>query len=115
MKKVALFAFRGDPMCFAHVLLYALDLHARETEVRIILEGEATATAAELAQPGKPFANQYANVRDAGLIECACKACSMKTGAADRLASQKIPLVDEMNGHPSLAKYMEDGWQVLVF
>ncbi len=38
-KKFALFAFNGDPMCFVHVLLNALDMKERGNEVKIILEG----------------------------------------------------------------------------
>jgi len=37
--KVALFAFNGDPMCFAHVLINALDLREKNYDVRLIIEG----------------------------------------------------------------------------
>ena len=30
MKKIALFVFNGDPMCFIHVLLNALDMKQKE-------------------------------------------------------------------------------------
>ena len=33
MKKVVLFAFNGDFMCFIHVLLNALDMHEKGYEV----------------------------------------------------------------------------------
>ena len=33
MKKVVLFAFNGDFMCFIHVLVNALDLHEKGYEV----------------------------------------------------------------------------------
>ena len=39
MKKVALFAFNGDPLCFVHVLLNALDMNTRGMTVGIVLEG----------------------------------------------------------------------------
>ena len=41
MKKIAIFAFEGNPICFVHVLLNAIDLHERGEEVKIVLEGEA--------------------------------------------------------------------------
>jgi hypothetical protein len=31
MKKIALFVFNGDPMCFIHVLLNALDMKERSS------------------------------------------------------------------------------------
>ena len=39
MKKFVLFVFNGDPMCFIHVLLNALDMKAKEHEAKIIIEG----------------------------------------------------------------------------
>lgn len=42
MKKTALFVFNGDPMCFIHVLLNALDVRKKGCEVKIVVEGSAT-------------------------------------------------------------------------
>jgi len=114
-KKVALFAFNGEAMCFVHVLLNALDMQARGYEVKVILEGSATKLANELNDPDKPFGKLYQKVRDAGLIDCACRACSGKMGALEGIQAQGIPLCDEMSGHPSVARYMEAGFEVLTF
>lgn len=48
MKKFALFVFNGDPMCFIHVLLNALDMSEKGYEARIIIEGAATKLIPEL-------------------------------------------------------------------
>ncbi len=53
--KVALFAFNGDPMCFAHVLLNALDLKERGFDVKVVIEGTATTQVAELSDESKPL------------------------------------------------------------
>ena len=50
MKKIALFVFNGDPMCFIHVLLNALDMKERGYEAKIIIEGAATKLLPELAK-----------------------------------------------------------------
>ncbi len=42
MKKLALFAFNGDPMCFIHILLNALDMKEKGFDGKIIIEGSAT-------------------------------------------------------------------------
>ena len=42
MQKVVLFVFNGDPMCFIHVLLNALDMKARAMDCRVVVEGAAT-------------------------------------------------------------------------
>jgi predicted peroxiredoxin len=49
MKKVALLAYNGEPTCFAHVMLYALDFHAKGYEVRVVIEGSATRLITDLA------------------------------------------------------------------
>ncbi|MCK4604812.1 MAG: hypothetical protein KAU41_09025 [Deltaproteobacteria bacterium] len=50
MKKVALFAFNGELMCFIHVLLNTLDMNERGHEVKIVIEGAATKLVPELAK-----------------------------------------------------------------
>lgn len=115
MKKVALFAFRGEVICFAHVLLYALDLKARGHDAKIVVEGPATQTLNELSDSSRPFAGLYAEARAAGLIDCACQACAAKMGALEGIKEQGLSLCGEMKGHPSLARYMEEGYEVVTF
>jgi hypothetical protein len=50
-EKIALVAFNGEPMCFVHVLLNALDMHERGYDVKVIIEGSATRTANTLDGP----------------------------------------------------------------
>lgn len=113
--RVVLCAFEGAPMCFVHVLLNALDMHRRGFEVKVVLEGAATKLARDLDDPEQPFAGLYRQVREAGLIDCACKACSAKLHADDGLARQGIRLDDAMAGHPSLARYVAEGYTVITF
>jgi hypothetical protein len=114
--KIVLAAFNGEPMCFVHVLLNAMDMKEKGHEVTIVIEGPATALAKDLHEnPDKPFAPLYKKAKEQGLIGCACQACSQKTGALDSLKEQGIELCNEMNGHPSLARLMEEGHQVLTF
>ena len=42
MKKIALFAFNGDPMCFIHVLINAVELKENGNDVALVIEGSAT-------------------------------------------------------------------------
>lgn len=114
--KLALFAFNGDPMCFVHVLLHALDLRARGHQVHVVIEGTATALVRDLHEdPSKPFAGLYEKVRAAGLVACVCEACAAKTGAKDSALAQGLELCGEMSGHPSIGRYLEEGFQVLTF
>jgi len=115
VKKVALFAFKGEPMCFGHVLLNALDMKARGFEVKLIIEGEATKQVSLLRNETKPFAQEYRMVREDGLIEGVCRACATKTGAINAAIEQGLQPLGEMNGHPAIGGYLEQGFEVLVF
>lgn len=115
MKKFALFAFNGEAMCFVHVLLNALDMNQKGYEVKVIIEGSATKLVEELADESKPFANLYQKVKDQGLIDCVCKACASKMNSLHSAMGQQLPLCDELSGHPSMAKYMEQGFEIITF
>jgi len=105
----------GEAMCFVHVLLNALDMKERGYEVKVVIEGSATKLVNELNDPEKPFGNLYKDVREKGMIDCVCQACSAKMGALEGAKSQGLPVCNEMKGHPSLAKYMEEGYTIMTF
>lgn len=115
MRKIALFAFNGDPMCFAHVLLNGLDLKTKGFDVKLIIEGTATKQILELSDPVKPFANLYQKVKDERLIDCVCKACAAKTGALNSAIEQNLPICGDMSGHPPMSKYLEAGYEIITF
>jgi hypothetical protein len=115
MRKVVLFAFNGELMCFAHVLLNALDMKDKGWDVKVVIEGSATGLIGKMADPETPFSNMYAKVKEEGLIDCACKACTAKMGTLKEASEQNIPLKGEMSGHPSVSRYIEDGYTVLIF
>jgi hypothetical protein len=115
VNKIALFAFRGDPVCFVHVLLNALDMHAKGYDVKIVLEGEATKLVPELGQQGNPLFNLYSKVKGLSLIDAVCKACSSKMGVLKEVEAQGLPISDEMSGHPSMARYRSAGYEILTF
>lgn len=114
VKKVALFAFNGEPMCFAHALLNAVDMKEKEYDIKLIIEGTATKQIKELSDPNKPFANLYEKVKKLGLVDCVCKACSNKMGSLESAEEQGLDLCDEMSGHPGMSKYIDQGYEVIA-
>ena len=58
MKKFALFVFNGDPMCFIHVLLNALDMRDKGYDARIVIEGSARPACSSRSGPAGPSAAQ---------------------------------------------------------
>jgi hypothetical protein len=115
MQKVALFVFNGDPMCFIHVLLNALDLKSTGYEVRIVIEGAATELLPSLAEADNPLHGLWEKTKGAGLVEGACKACSQKLGTADAAGAQGLPLLEDMNGHPGMSRYLDQGFDIITF
>ena len=114
-RKVALVAFNGDPMCFVHVLLNALDMKEKGYDVKVVIEGSATKVVNELNAGGKPYSDLYREVREKGLIDCVCRACAAKMEALQGVEAQGLPTCAEMKGHPGLAKYLEQGYEVITF
>ena len=116
MKKYALFAFNGEPMCFAHVLLNAFDLKEKGADARIIMEGTATRLVKDLDEDETlPFAKMYKKAVAEGLIDAVCDACSKKMGSKESALEQGLNLAGEMKGHPSLSRYLDDGFEVMTF
>jgi len=115
MTKTVLFAFRGDPMCFIHVLLNGLDLAEKGLGGKIVIEGEAVKLVPEMARPDHFLHQLYTKAREKNIIVGACKACSNKLGVAAEVEKEGVPLIGEMSGHPSMADYIENGYAVITF
>jgi hypothetical protein len=115
MRKVSLFAFNGDFMCFIHVLLNALEMKAKGMDVKIVIEGSATKLIPELVKQGNPMAALYTKAKEQGLIDGICKACSNKMGTLEPAELQGLKLLDDMSGHPGMARYQEQGFDVITF
>lgn len=115
MKKVALFVFNGDPMCFIHVLLNALDMQAQGFEAKIIIEGAATKLVPDLAKTYNPLHKLWEQAKAAGLVEGVCKACANKMGSLEAATGQSLNLLDGMSGHPGMAFYQEAGYDIISF
>jgi hypothetical protein len=115
MKKTALFVFNGDPMCFIHVLLNALDLDAKGHEARIVIEGAATKLLPKLIEAEHPLNQLWIRCVAAGLVAGVCRACANKMGTLEAANTQQLPLLAEMNGHPGMSAYMEAGYKIITF
>lgn len=115
MKKVAIFAFRGDPMCFIHVLLNANDMKEKDYDVKLIVEGDATKLIPQMASSESPLNKQYLKAKELGVFKGACKACSAKLGVLEEVKKEGFALLDDMMGHPGMAGYINDGYDVITF
>jgi hypothetical protein len=114
MKKVALFAFSGEPACFAHLMLNAIELHEKGHDVKVVIEGDATKLLSLLRNETKPYADVYRRFRSHNLIDCVCKACATRNSVIPAIIEQGLKLCDELSGHPSMARYLEAGYEIVT-
>ena len=112
--KTAIFAFKGNPICFVHVLLNAIDLHEKDGEVKVVLEGEATKIIIELREPEHPLHALYEKVKNLDLIDAVCRACAVKMGALEAVEAEGLRVADDMAGHAGMAPYIEQGYEIIT-
>ena len=115
MNKVLILAFQGETMCFVHALLNTLDMKERGFDVSLILEGASVSLIGPLSSEEHPFHALWQRALDARVITAVCRACAAKfkaTGAAQALG---LSLEGEMSGHPPIAPYIEQGYQIVTF
>jgi len=113
-KRIAIFAFNGEPRCFAHALINALDMQERGFDVKLVIEGSATKLVRKFMDATNPFYRLYEKAREAGLIDCVCKACANRMAVLPSVEAQELPVCDEMHGHPSMARYIEEGYEIIA-
>jgi hypothetical protein len=111
MKKYAYFVFKGELMCFMHVLLNALDMNEKGIEAKIILEGASVKLIQELEESKNPL---YIKAKEKGLIDGVCKACSAKMGVLEYNEKSGIPILGEMSGHPAMEAYTSKGYDIIT-
>lgn len=111
MEKCVIFAFKGDMLCFMHVLLNVLDMNEQGIECKLVFEGEAVKLVQELEETKNP---KYLELKNKGFIDCICKACSAKLGVLDVNEKTGIQMCAEMTGHPSMARYIKNGYKIIV-
>ncbi|MBI5559094.1 MAG: DsrE family protein [Deltaproteobacteria bacterium] len=114
-EKIVLFAFRGEPLCFIHVLLNALDLHDRGLEGKIVIEGDAVKLVPLMSKEGHFLEPLYRQAKEKGLIVAACKACSAKLNVTEAVLEEGLPLVGHIAGHPAMGKFIEQGYRIITF
>ena len=114
MNKTAIFAFKGNSICFVHVLLNAIDLHDRGGLVKIVLEGEATKLIVDLRKQEHPLHGLYGKVKKLDLIDGVCRACAVKMDALEDAEAEGLKILDDMAGHAGMAPYIEEGFVIVT-
>jgi hypothetical protein len=81
--------------------------------VALVFDGAGTRWIGELAKPDHRSHRLYAEVKD--VIAGACAFCAVAFQAKEAVQREGITLLDEHDRHPSLRKYVAEGYQVITF
>jgi hypothetical protein len=99
-----------------HALLYAKELKEQGHDVVLIFDGAGTEWAEQLSDPAgeSGLAPLYTELKLLGIIEVVCDHCAQAFRVKDQLAQRNAPLTAEYAGHPSVAKWVAKGYQLVV-
>ena len=98
-----------------HALLYARELAENGYAVVLVFDGAGTGWANELRKPENPLHKQYVKIKEMGLVEEICDGCAESLKVKNALPEQqKKLLVGDYEGHPSLVRWIEKGYQIIV-
>ncbi|MGH2830759.1 MAG: DsrE family protein, partial [Candidatus Binatia bacterium] len=61
-----------------------------------------------------PLATSYRKLRAAGVTEVVCDYCSAAFQVKDKLRGRGVRLTAEFDGHPSIARWVDEGYRPLV-
>jgi hypothetical protein len=97
-----------------HALLYAVELAEAGYDVVLIFDGAGTGWANELSKPDNAFHQHYMKIKALGIVEEICDYCAISFDVKEDLPEQQRKLlVGDYEGHPSLAKWVERGYQII--
>ena len=99
-----------------HALLYAAELKEKGYDVVLIFDGAGTEWAEELSNPDSQskLLPIYQSLKKSGVVEVVCDFCAVAFGVKEKLCDRQSPLVSEYKGHPSIAKWIKKGYQLIV-
>ena len=120
-RKILFVLFAEDGCRQNHCFKHALDLDEAGHEVKIILEGRATACIRRLGDESPAFTALFDAAMTKKLVHGTCKAATGGCGHPDasvdglQLARDRgLLLLDELDGHAGIRNFVDEGYE-LVF
>lgn len=99
----------------AHALLYAKELTEAGIETKVVFDGAGVKSLAAFAQDTeRPTHQLYLSLKEQGVIAGVCEFCSTQMGVEEPIRATGIPRLNEINGHPSIARYVTEGYAPIV-
>lgn len=99
-----------------HALLYAKELQENGFATVLVFDGAGTTWANTWGNPEteSKYASLYKELQTTGVTEVVCDYCAGAFQVKDALRKQNAPLTAEYAGHPSIAKWIKLGYEVIT-
>ena len=99
-----------------HALLYSKELREHGHEVVLVFDGAGTEWVSEWTNPQSDdkLKGAYEGLRKSGVVQVICDFCANAFQVKENLKTQGQELTAEYQGHPSIAKYADQGYQIVV-
>lgn len=99
-----------------HALLYSRELKEHGHDVVLVFDGAGTEWAEEWTKPESTnkLTPMYQELSKAGMTQVVCDYCAGAFAVKDALKDRKVGLTAEFQGHPSIAKWADQGYQIIV-
>ena len=97
----------------ANALTSVREFKEEDHDVTLIFDGAGTKWIGELSDPDHKYNGHFESVK--GEIQGACAYCARAFGVKDEVEQSNVELLGEFEGHPSLAKLVSQGYQVITF
>ena len=99
-----------------HALLYSTELKEDGYEVVLIFDGAGTEWAEEFTNPESTnkLIPMYESFRKLGVSEVICDFCAGAFDVKEQLKARQCPLTGGYKGHPSIAEWVKQGYQLII-
>lgn len=97
-----------------HALLYCKDFLEKGHGAKLVFDGAGTEWVAELMKPEHKLHPLFKEIQGKGAIDAICDFCAGAFGVKDQAQKSGIAMGSEFQGHPSIAKYVAEGYQFLT-
>ncbi|PWI58483.1 DsrE family protein [Sulfoacidibacillus thermotolerans] len=99
----------------AHALMYGKELHDAGIQVQMIFDGAGVKSLAGfITNTDRPTHKLYQQLKEAGVITGVCEYCTTAMGVADPVLQSGITALHAINGHPSIAEYIKQGFTPII-
>ncbi|MBI2071047.1 MAG: DsrE family protein [Elusimicrobia bacterium] len=98
-----------------HALLYAKELKEAGYAVTLVFDGAGTGWAEAFRDPKNKLHDRYKGLKNLQVVEEICDFCAGAFKVKGKLKQMSdATLVGEFEGHPSLKKWVAQGYQIIV-